>query len=57
MNCYISKLDAIHISTALIWKDFEEMEDLVLISHDKQMNICARAVGLTVIKKINEQIA
>ncbi len=46
----IGTLDAIHISTALIWKEFEKVESVTVISHDKQINTCARALGLITVE-------
>ena len=44
----IGTLDALHISSAIVWMEAEKMKSLALISHDRQMNICARAMGLDV---------
>ncbi len=46
----IGTLDAIHLSTALLWKEFEGMKDLTILSHDRQMIICARALGFGVLE-------
>ncbi len=40
----IGTLDAIHLSTALSWKD-EQSEDLVFLTHDKGLNRAAQALG------------
>lgn len=40
----IGTLDAIHLASALLWGHAREQE-LQLFSYDKQLNICAQAVG------------
>jgi hypothetical protein len=44
----IATLDAIHVSTALLWKQWHEPK-LVFATHDHQQAAGARAVGLKVI--------
>lgn len=46
----IGTLDSIHISTALLWKEFNNVDTITIISHDKQMNTCARALGFKTIE-------
>jgi hypothetical protein len=40
----VGALDALHLSSALAWRD-SALDDLEIFSFDKQMNICARALG------------
>ena len=42
----IGALDAIHLASALLWRQGEPEEILVLFSYDRQMLTCARALGL-----------
>lgn len=42
----IGTLDAIHLATAILWQ--EGNQQLTVISHDRQMNICARALGFII---------
>ena len=44
----LGTLDAVHLSTALLWKD-RSAADIVLATHDEMLATAARAVGLTVI--------
>ena len=44
----LGTLDAIHLSTALLWRE-EFAEDLVMATHDVQLGIAARSFGMTVI--------
>jgi predicted nucleic acid-binding protein len=44
----LGTLDAIHLSTALAWRDARDAE-LVMASHDKTLATAARALGLPVI--------
>ncbi len=46
----LGTLDAIHISSALLWKENEHIETLTIVSHDKQMNKCAKALGFAIIE-------
>ena len=41
----IRALDALHISTALLVS--QALDGVTVFSHDTQMNLCARAIGLT----------
>jgi hypothetical protein len=43
----VRTLDAIHLATALMAQ--VEYDDLVFATHDRQLGMAARAVGLTVI--------
>ncbi len=47
----IGTLDAIHLSTAILWKEFDKMKELMIVSHDRQMNICAKALGFTTLNQ------
>ncbi len=44
----LGTLDALHVSTALLWKQWREPK-LVFATHDQQQAAGARAVGMTVI--------
>jgi predicted nucleic acid-binding protein len=44
----LGTLDAIHLSTALAWRDAHD-EALTMATHDKSLATAARAVGLAVI--------
>ena len=41
----IKTLDALHLSTALVFLSFETEEGLSFFSFDRGMNICARSLG------------
>ena len=43
----LGTLDAIHLATALIWSEANK-EDLVFLTHDRQLALAARACGLDV---------
>lgn len=44
----LGTLDAIHLSTALLWRDARDAE-VVMATHDKALGTAARSVGLRVI--------
>jgi predicted nucleic acid-binding protein len=44
----LGTLDAIHLSTAIAWRDAHE-EALTMATHDKALALAARAIGLPVI--------
>lgn len=44
----LGTLDAIHLSTALLWRDARQAE-LTMATHDKALATAARASGLTVV--------
>ncbi len=44
----IGTLDAIHLATALLWKDMSRL-DLVMATHDSALGLAARAHGLPVL--------
>lgn len=44
----IRTLDAIHISSAILWKRFKK-QDITIFTHDIEMGLAARAFGLPVI--------
>jgi uncharacterized protein len=48
MPTELGTLDAIHLATALLWKDMTR-EDLVMATHDGALALGAKAHGLTVI--------
>lgn len=43
----IGTLDSLHLSTALLWQKSNN-QDLIMLTHDKQLGTVARACGLTV---------
>ena len=44
----IGTLDAIHLASALLWADTEPENDPVILTLDKQLALCARALGLRI---------
>lgn len=44
----LATLDAIHLSTALLWKE-RGQSDLVMATHDTALGVAARACGLRVV--------
>jgi len=48
MPTQLGTLDAIHLASALLWKEFEDAE-LVMATHDRALAIAAQAHGLTAI--------
>jgi len=42
----LGTLDAIHLSSALLWRQSEPGEELFLFSYDRQLTTCARALGI-----------
>lgn len=44
----LGTLDAIHLSTAITWRDARAM-DLTMATHDKELAMAARSVGLQVL--------
>jgi len=44
----LGTLDAVHLATALLWRDIEE-QPLVMATHDSALAAAARSSGLTVI--------
>jgi len=44
----IGTLDAIHLATALLWRN--ESSPITIASHDRQMNTCARALKFEIIE-------
>ena len=45
----LATLDAIHLSSALLWRDHHPDEDLVFATHDRALGKAARTMGLIVI--------
>ena len=43
----IKTLDALHLSSALIFKEANEEETMLIFSYDKGMNRCAKAIGFS----------
>jgi hypothetical protein len=48
MPTEIGTLDAIHLATALLWRDMTQ-EELTMATHDGALALAARAHGLPVI--------
>ena len=44
----IRTLDAIHLSSAILWKRFKK-QDITIFTHDIEMGLAARAFGLSVV--------
>jgi predicted nucleic acid-binding protein len=44
----IGALDAIHLASAILWEEAEQNADLALLTYDKQLALCARALGVRV---------
>lgn len=42
----IGTLDAIHLASAMLWWEAEPDVDLRMLTHDKQLATCARAMGI-----------
>jgi hypothetical protein len=42
----IGTLDAIHLASALLWQEAQPAASLRLLTYDRQMELCARALGL-----------
>jgi predicted nucleic acid-binding protein len=45
----LGSLDAIHLATALLWREHRGGGDLVMATHDGALGTAARACGLTVL--------
>ncbi|HOO70663.1 MAG TPA: hypothetical protein PK926_02800 [Spirochaetota bacterium] len=45
----IGTLDAIHLSSAILWRETEKTEKMFIATHDKQMTACAIALNFTII--------
>ena len=45
----IGTLDAIHLASAILWKETEPNSEFFLLSSDKQLSLCARSMGITLI--------
>lgn len=48
MPTELGTLDAIHLATALLWRE-ETRTDLVMATHDDALALGARAHGLTIV--------
>lgn len=44
----LRSLDAIHLASALLWRDTQGSTPLVFVTHDRQLKIAARALGFAV---------
>ena len=42
----IGALDAIHLASALLWRDLDASSDLRILTYDRQLATCARAMGV-----------
>ncbi|MGH9368403.1 MAG: type II toxin-antitoxin system VapC family toxin [Thermoanaerobaculia bacterium] len=49
MPTALGTLDAIHLATALLWREHSGAADLVMATHDAALGLAARASGLRVI--------
>jgi len=45
----IGTLDAIHLASAILWQEMDSGSEVHLLTLDKQLALCARAVGIEVI--------
>jgi hypothetical protein len=45
----IGTLEALHVSTAMAWREMALSEDFALFTYDNQMAICAKALGIAVL--------
>ena len=43
----LGSLDAIHLSSALLWKDFYK-KDLIFLTHDQELHNASRSMGFSV---------
>ena len=41
----VGTLDAIHLSSALLWREHTD-EEVLILTFDKQMSVCAGAMGM-----------
>ena len=44
----IGTLDAIHLSSALLWEETDQSLDFLILTYDRQLALCARALGIHV---------
>ena len=44
----IGTLDAIHLASALLWAEAQPETEVSILTHDRQLALCARSVGLRV---------
>jgi predicted nucleic acid-binding protein len=42
----IGTLDAIHLASALLWREAESNSDFRILTFDRQLEICAQAMGI-----------
>lgn len=45
----IGTLNAIHLASAILWQETEPEEDLHILTQDRQLSLCAKAMGIPVI--------
>ena len=44
----IGTLDAIHLASAILWGEVESGSDIRILTHDKQLALCAHSLGIRV---------
>ena len=44
----IGTLDAIHLASAILWEEAEPNSDFSILTYDKRLALCARALGVRV---------
>lgn len=44
----IGTLDAIHLSSALLWKEIDSDPEFRILTYDRQLSVCSRALGMKV---------
>jgi hypothetical protein len=42
----IGTLDALHLASALLWREAEPGQELLLLTHDRQLELCAGTQGI-----------
>jgi predicted nucleic acid-binding protein len=45
----IGTLDAIHLASAILWRETEPEEDFRILTQDRQLALCARALGIAIL--------
>jgi hypothetical protein len=50
----IGTLNAIHLASAILWQEMEPGSQVDILTHDKQLALCARALGLAVTSTSHE---
>jgi hypothetical protein len=44
----IGTLDAIHLASAILWGEVESGSEIRILTHDKQLALCAHSLGIRV---------